>query len=112
LNIFYFFSWWRRLWYVLLEFVWTPKTPATDADVTTQQEAITSQQPEVAASQQPKAITYQQLERISYQPIQQDPRADMLMSKTLFAAEMLRSAEKEVSFGGIYLDDPCTDIIL
>jgi hypothetical protein len=91
---------------VLLEFVWTSKTSTTDADVTTQQEAITSQQPEVVASQQPKAITYQQPEHITHQQIQQNPRADMLMSKTLFAVDMMRitkeCAEKEVSLEIIY----------
>jgi hypothetical protein len=65
-------------------------------------ETVSSATPhEAITSQQPRPITYHPTESLTYQQDQQDPRADMLMSKTLFAADMMRitkeNAEKEVS---------------
>jgi hypothetical protein len=94
---------------MLFEFGWSPKSPTIVTDIIpSQQEAITSQQPDSITSLQPAAITHQ--------PDQQDLRADALMTKTLFAADVLmlnkEFAEKKVSLDlyDAYFDNPSMDI--
>jgi hypothetical protein len=85
------------VWRFLFETVWV-RSPGETVVATSPQEAITSQQPESITYQQPEPVANQQLEPITHQ---QDPSADLLTAKTIYAAEIIAAnktwTEKEVS---------------